>query len=241
MTDTAHSNRDGEPRGGETVASAMSADVTRVSSRGGAAVCPACGAPARRPEARFCATCGRNLARPEYFPTDALRASYHDQRNGLPFGQFDQHHHGATRGNAPRRRWTHAPDARDSRMNRDGEPRPVGNDYRRTATRGSGKQYRPWPRGRAPESPGACMNKSNGAAATATALVTYALVPYFGILFCFGAVLLGGVGLSRARRAPHLGGGRASLLSILFGFVILCAQIFLWWILYKVPEWTRQF
>jgi len=81
---------------------------------------------------------------------------------------------------------------------------------------------------------------SNGAATTALALVTYALVPYLGILFCPGAVLLGGVGMWRARRAPHLGGRRASILSVVMGLVILCAQLLLWWILYKVPEWTQQ-
>ncbi len=84
------------------------------------------------------------------------------------------------------------------------------------------------------------MNESNSASATALALVTYALVPYLGILFCPGAVLMGGVGLLRAQRAPHLGGRRSSLLSIVFGVVILCAQIFLWWILYKVPEWSGR-
>jgi hypothetical protein len=39
--------------------------------------CPACGADARE-QARFCATCGRALEG-SYFPTDALRSSYHQQ------------------------------------------------------------------------------------------------------------------------------------------------------------------
>ena len=39
--------------------------------------CPACGADARE-QARFCATCGRVLEG-SYFPTDALRSSYHQQ------------------------------------------------------------------------------------------------------------------------------------------------------------------
>lgn len=80
----------------------------------------------------------------------------------------------------------------------------------------------------------------NGASATAMAFVTYALVPYLGILFCPGALLMGGIGLVRARRAPHLGGGRASLLGIALGLLILCLQIFLWWVLYKVPEWAQR-
>lgn len=81
---------------------------------------------------------------------------------------------------------------------------------------------------------------SNGAATTALAFAVYALVPYLGILFCPGAVILGGVGFMRVRRSPHLGGRRASVISIALGFVILGAQVFLWWILYKIPEWAVQ-
>lgn len=80
----------------------------------------------------------------------------------------------------------------------------------------------------------------NGASTTALAFVAYSLVPYLGILFCPGALLMGGVGLLRAHRSPHLGGRRASVMSIVYGVVITGAQIFLWWILYKVPEWSRQ-
>lgn len=43
--------------------------------------CPACGATARRAAARYCHTCGRAFAIDgEYLPADALRASYHQQR-----------------------------------------------------------------------------------------------------------------------------------------------------------------
>ena len=80
---------------------------------------------------------------------------------------------------------------------------------------------------------------SNGASTTALAFVTYALVPYLGILFCPGALVMGGVGLLRARRTPQLGGRRASVVSIVLGVVVLGAQLFLWWILYKIPEWTQ--
>jgi hypothetical protein len=72
------------------------------------------------------------------------------------------------------------------------------------------------------------------------AFATFALVPYLGILFCPGALLMGGVGLLRARRDPRLGGARASLMGIVLGVVIFCAQLLLWWILYKVPEWSQQ-
>lgn len=105
----------------------------------------------------------------------------------------------------------------------------------REATGGrAGRQH---PRPRAEFMP---AKNENGAAATGLAFVTYALVPYLGILFCPGALLMGGLGLLRARRAPHAGGRRAAALSIVLGLVILCAQLVLWWVLYKVPEWSRQ-
>lgn len=76
---------------------------------------------------------------------------------------------------------------------------------------------------------------------TALAFVTYSLVPYLGILFCPGAIVLGGLGLWRAVRTPQRGGRRASYTSIALGLFILCVQIFLWWILYKVPQWASRF
>jgi hypothetical protein len=81
---------------------------------------------------------------------------------------------------------------------------------------------------------------SNGASTTALAFVTYALVPYLGILFCPGALLMGGVGLYNSYRAPERGGRRASYIGISLGLLIFCAQLFLWWILYKIPEWTAR-
>jgi hypothetical protein len=80
----------------------------------------------------------------------------------------------------------------------------------------------------------------NGASTTALAFVTYALVPYLGILFCPGALLMGSIGLVRSIRAPHAGGRRASYMGIILGLVLLCLQLFLWWLLYKVPQWTRE-
>ena len=78
----------------------------------------------------------------------------------------------------------------------------------------------------------------NDASATALAFATYALVPYLGILFCPGAIVMGGVGLIRSVRVPQLGGRRSSYAGIAFGVMIFSAQIFLWWILYKVPQWA---
>jgi hypothetical protein len=80
----------------------------------------------------------------------------------------------------------------------------------------------------------------DGAAATAMAFVIYALVPYLGILFCPGALVFGGVGLVRAWRSPHSGHARAAAVSLALGLLVLCAQLLLWWILYKAPEWSHR-
>lgn len=80
----------------------------------------------------------------------------------------------------------------------------------------------------------------NGASTTAMAFVTYALVPYLGILFCPGAVLMGGLGLFNSYRTPERGGRRTSTLGITLGILIFCAQMFLWWILYKIPQWRTD-
>ena len=79
----------------------------------------------------------------------------------------------------------------------------------------------------------------SGASSSSLAFVAYALVPYLGILFCPGALLFGGVGRWRSRRSPHAAGRRAAALGLALGLLGLCAQLLLWWVLYKVPEWSR--
>ncbi|MEJ7617681.1 MAG: hypothetical protein WKF30_12125 [Pyrinomonadaceae bacterium] len=79
----------------------------------------------------------------------------------------------------------------------------------------------------------------NGLSLAALAFVTYALVPYLGILFCVPAVVMGGFGLARWRRAPLVGGRRASMIGIVLGLLILGVQLFLWWIIYQIPRWAQ--
>ena len=79
----------------------------------------------------------------------------------------------------------------------------------------------------------------NSASSTAWAFVVYSLVPYLGILFCPGAILLGTVGIYVSYRQPQLGGGRTSAYSIALGFVIFCIQVLLWWLLYLIPDLGR--
>ncbi|HEV2705038.1 MAG TPA: hypothetical protein VGV59_03890 [Pyrinomonadaceae bacterium] len=174
--------------------------------------CPACGAARRRSSARFCATCGRELNAGGYLPLDAIRASYHLQNSRTGSAMRDM----------AAARLPHAA-ASSSMTASTVATAPSRRESRR-------KQQRAMP----------FTKNNNSASTTALAFVTYALVPYLGILFCPGALVLGGIGLARARRAPHDGGRRASVMSISMGLLLLGVQLLLWWILYKVPEWSRQ-
>jgi len=73
---------------------------------------------------------------------------------------------------------------------------------------------------------------------TALAFVTYSLVPYLGILFCPGAVMMGVVGCVVSYRSPERNGWGASLARLAMGVLIFGTQVFLWWLLYKVPQWA---
>ncbi len=197
--------------------------------------CPACGGEPQRREARFCATCGRSLNDDsEYLPADAVRSSYHHQRRLPSSERADSSSRAAVNRTARHERLPGSDKSVRGSATHASAPRRI---IKRNARKHPGQ---PGGSRRPRDLSMLFTNNSNSAATTALALVTYALVPYLGILFCTGAVLLGGVGMWRARRAPHLGGRRASILSVVMGLVILCAQLLLWWILYKVPEWTQQ-
>ena len=76
----------------------------------------------------------------------------------------------------------------------------------------------------------------SGLAGTARAFATYSLVPYLGIVFCPGAVLLGTVGVVRGDSARGI-----CYASLIVGVVVLAVQLLLWWILYQTPRWASQF
>jgi hypothetical protein len=83
----------------------------------------------------------------------------------------------------------------------------------------------------------------SGLAATARAFATYSLVPYLGILFCPGAVLLGTLGLIKSYRSHQTNnesGRIVCYMSTIGGLVVLAVQLLLWWILYQVPIWANQ-
>jgi hypothetical protein len=78
-------------------------------------------------------------------------------------------------------------------------------------------------------------------AATARAFATYSLVPYVGILFCPGAVVVGGLGVVESYRSRQSDYRVACCISVIVGLMVLGVQSLLWWILYKVPVWARGF
>ena len=74
---------------------------------------------------------------------------------------------------------------------------------------------------------------------TARAFATYSLVPYLGILFCPGAVVVGAVGVVRSYVSEQSRDGRfVCYASTIAGVVVLIIQLLLWWILYRVPAWA---
>jgi hypothetical protein len=79
--------------------------------------------------------------------------------------------------------------------------------------------------------------RTNNLASTARAFATYSLVPYLGILFCPGALLVGSLGIFRYRVDNP--SRNVCYLSVLVGIIVLVIQLLLWWILYKVPIWAK--
>lgn len=149
----------------------------------GNSICPACGAAARRENARFCLICGKILNE-GYEPLDRLRASYNWQQRNL----------------AP-------------------------NKTEKTEEAAAANLFE--------------QNK-NSVSQTAWACLVYSFVPYLGILFVPLTFLIGGFGYLNAVRQPQLGGRRLAVVSIWLSFAVLALQIFLWWLLYIIPEIGKQ-
>lgn len=83
----------------------------------------------------------------------------------------------------------------------------------------------------------------NGLSGTARAFATYSLVPYLGIVFCPGAVLLGTVGVVRSYRSQQMSsesGRGVCYASTIVGLLLLAVQLLLWWVLYQVPIWANE-
>jgi hypothetical protein len=138
--------------------------------------CSACGAEARRGNAKFCLICGKILSE-DYQPLDTLRASYRMQGKSLE-GQYLK-------------------------------TEEVKNLF---------------------------VQNKNSVSQTAWACFVYSLVPYLGILFIPLTFLVGSFGYAIALRQPNLGGRRLALMSVSLSIIVLLVQIFLWWLLYIIPE-----
>ena len=82
---------------------------------------------------------------------------------------------------------------------------------------------------------------SKGLPGTARAFATYSLVPYLGIVFCPGAVVLGTVGVVRSYRSDQasIESRGVCYASTIVGVVVLAVQLLLWWILYQAPKWAN--
>ncbi len=70
----------------------------------------------------------------------------------------------------------------------------------------------------------------------AWASFVYSMVPYIGVLFIPFTLIVGTYGVGVAIRHPKAGGKKLSLMSIGLSFFVLGIQIFLWWLLYIIPE-----
>lgn len=81
---------------------------------------------------------------------------------------------------------------------------------------------------------------TNTVSQMAWACFVYSLVPYLGILFIPLTFLVGGFGYFVSFRQPHLGGRKLALISFGLSFVVLVIQIFLWWLLYIIPDLGKQ-
>lgn len=70
----------------------------------------------------------------------------------------------------------------------------------------------------------------------AWASFVYSLVPYLGILFVPFTLIIGSLGFAASVQNPEAGGRKMSLASVSLSFVVLVVQVFLWWLLYIIPE-----
>lgn len=80
----------------------------------------------------------------------------------------------------------------------------------------------------------------NDVSQTAWACCVYSMVPYLGILFIPLTLILSSYGLAVSYSKPQLGGRKLALVSIGLSFTIFLLQIFLWWLLYIIPELGRN-
>src|SRR5688500_3559424 len=74
------------------------------------------------------------------------------------------------------------------------------------------------------------------AAETAWPCNVYSMVPYLGVIFLPLAFAIGGFGFFDAQRKNRPKESRGAIRSIALSLILLAVQIFLWWLLYIIPE-----
>lgn len=79
------------------------------------------------------------------------------------------------------------------------------------------------------------INKNAGSE-MAWASFVYSMVPFLGVLFIPVTLVIGIYGYTFAIRHPKLGGKKLSMVSMGLSFPVLGVQLFLWWLLYLIPE-----
>lgn len=80
----------------------------------------------------------------------------------------------------------------------------------------------------------------NAISETAWAFLVYSIVPYLGILFVPLALITGISGVAISFRRPNADGRKLALTSVALSVIVLIIQIFLWWLLYFIPEIGKQ-
>ena len=89
-----------------------------------------------------------------------------------------------------------------------------------------------FPRARGSSAQRSLDDYRNAATETAFVLVAFCFVPFFGLLLAPCAVVFGCAGLVCARRSSHRRGSRAAAHAVVYGVVLLGAQVFIWWALF---------
>ena len=84
------------------------------------------------------------------------------------------------------------------------------------------------------------FGEESRAANLAWAFVVYSMVPYLGILFFPGAILMSGVSLVIESRKSVPENRKMAIYSVVLSLVIFAIQILLWWLLYVIPELNRS-
>lgn len=120
----------------------------------------------------------------------------------------------------------------------------LGEDYQpldtlRASYRMQGKDFE-FQSAQTPEVKDLFEQNKNSVSQTAWACLVYSFVPYLGILFVPFTIFIGGFGYAKALRQPQIGGRKLALVCVILSFVVLAIQIFLWWLLYIVPELGRR-